>query len=375
MMDIRIIQDILAVFDHYGDTIRFDVDRFEEALNDQAPDLMDECYLIVLGVKTGLFDLMIFDEDIDCKGYVDYLKDILSLDEKEAIFTVSVLKTIIHEMGYYFEVPDLDELLRHCYEKQDLFQLNIIAKMYFQGFGVQQDYEKAFEIYCYLYGQGDDRGAYYLGYMYEHGYGVEKDIEKALMYYESRHDDLCCFRLGQFYLLGRYVDQDEEKAYDYLKDSHYIDAYFYKGLILERQRDYSGAFQAFYEGAQLFQADCLYQLALYFKRGLGVDRDFQKAYGYFEYAYYLLHEESAYQLAMMNFDGMVCQKDEQLALHYLHQATILYSQEACLTLARFYEFGYYVEKNIEKAMMYYQKANDIHDYTAQKIKENREEDE
>ena len=372
-MDVGIIQIVFDVFDQYGDIIRFDIERFEEALNDEAPNLMNECYLVVLGVKTGLFDAMIFDKEIDLKGYVDYVMDVLSLGEDEALFMVSILKTIVHEMGYYFAIPDMDQLLNQAYQRQDFHQLDVIAKTYFQGFGVQQDYEKSFEIYNFLYSQGDDRGAYYLGYMYEHGYGVEKNIEKAFMYYRSREDDLCYYQLGRFYMLGRYVSCDYEKAYEYLKSSHYAEAYFYRGLLLEQQRDYAGAFESYFEGAQLFQAECIYQLAMYLKRGLGVDRDMQEAYHYFKYAYYLLHGESAYQLALINFDGLVCKKDEQLALHYLHQATLLYSQEACLTLARFYEFGYYVEKNIQKSIMYYQKANDIHEYTRKRMKEDMEE--
>lgn len=54
-MDIRIIKVIIDVFNHYGDTIRFDYERFEEALNDEANDLLDECYLIVLGIENGSF--------------------------------------------------------------------------------------------------------------------------------------------------------------------------------------------------------------------------------------------------------------------------------------------------------------------------------
>ena len=34
-MNIRIIQVILDVFDHYGENIRFEEERFEEALNDE----------------------------------------------------------------------------------------------------------------------------------------------------------------------------------------------------------------------------------------------------------------------------------------------------------------------------------------------------
>ncbi len=373
-MDIRIIKVIIDVFNHYGDTIRFDYERFEEALNDEANDLLDECYLIVLGMKMSLFDAMIFDEDIDLRGYVSYLVDQANLSEDEALFMVAVFNTLIQEVGYYFEIPDIDVLLQDAYQRNDFEHLSIIARTYFLGFGVAQDYEKAFEIYSYLYGHGDDRGAYYLGYMYEHGYGVETDIEKALLYYESRQDDLTSFRLGIFYMFGQYVPQDYEKAYDYLSLSHYEEAYLYKGILLEMQREHAQAFLAYHEGAKLFQVECLYKAGLCLKLGLGVEINLKQASCYFQYAYYLLHGESAYELSMMYFDGLAVLKDEKKALKYLHQSASLYCQDACLALGQFYQLGRYVKRNDRKAKYYYQEAESIRQYTLQ-LHHQKQEDE
>ena len=43
----EIIKRPRGTIDYYGENIRFDIDRFEQALNDEAPDLIDECYLVV----------------------------------------------------------------------------------------------------------------------------------------------------------------------------------------------------------------------------------------------------------------------------------------------------------------------------------------
>ncbi|MFR6098748.1 tetratricopeptide repeat protein [Longibaculum muris] len=361
-MDIRIIQSVLDVFEHYGDTIRFDFDRFEEAMNDEAPDLLDECYLVVLGMKLGVFDAMVFDEDVDLRGYVDYLVNACELNEKEALFLVSVFEVLVDEVGYYFEIPNMDELLQDAYQRNDFEHLFVIGKTYFLGFGVTQDYEKAFEIYSYLYGHGDDRGAYYLGYMYEHGYGIEMDIEKALMYYENTSDDLTCLRLGLFYMLGKYVHKDLDKALSYFESSHEKEAYLYQGLLLEAKREHAQAFEAYLRGARLFQKDCLYKVGICLKLGLGVDVNMQEAHRYFEYAYDLLHEDGAYELAMMYFDGLTVKKDEKKAIHYLIQAAALNSLDANLALARFYELGRYVERNHRQSLYYYQKAQQINEY-------------
>lgn len=360
-MNIRIIEVILDVFDHYGEHIRYEEERLEEALNDEAPDLLDECYWIMCGFKTGIYDAMIFDEDIYRYGYVQYLIDKLAYKEKEAVFIVAVFEAVIASVGYYFEIPDVNGLLNDAYQRQDYSQLATIAKIYFLGFGVSQDYEKAFEIYSYLYGHGDDCGAYYLGFMYEHGYGVEQDIEKAMMYYHSRQDDFTDYRLGTFYMLGKYFERDVKKAYEHLSRSHFEEAYLYKGLLLEEQRDFAGAFEAYIEGAKLFQVECLYKSALCLRLGLGVDIDLQKAYQLLEYGYFFRHGECAYQLAMMSIDGIAVSKNQQKALIYLHQAAHFRSREACLLLGQFYEQGIYVKRNHQKSLSYYQLANEIYD--------------
>lgn len=355
-MDIKIIRSVLDVFEHYGDYIRFDIDRFEEAINDEAPDCVNECYLIVLGMKLGVFDAMIFDEEIEVKGYVQYLMEVVSLKEEEAVFMISAFQVLIEEMGYYFEIPHIQELLDSAYSRQDLRQLEVIAKTYFLGFGIEQDYEKSFEIYDYLYGQGYDRGAYYLGYMYEYGLGVEKNSEKALMFYSSHEDDLCLERMGL--LMMRNGDHDEE-ALDYFTRSHKDTSYYYQGMLLEEKREYALAFNAFLQGAHLYQKDCLYKVGYYFQLGLGVEMNLEKAYDYFKLGYDLLNGECAYALSMIHLDDILYPKDIPLALHYLQQATELGSLQACLTFARFYKAGCYVDKDMQKSLEYYQKANDI----------------
>ena len=81
-----------------------DLSGFEEALNDEAPDLLDECFWIIRGFQTGIYDAMIFDEDIYRNGYVKYLMENIECEEKEAIFIVAVFETVITEISYYFEI-------------------------------------------------------------------------------------------------------------------------------------------------------------------------------------------------------------------------------------------------------------------------------
>lgn len=360
-MNIKIIQTLLDVFRYYGESIRLDLERFENALNDEAPDLVDERYLVVQGLQSGIFEMMIFDDDYRRIKYIDYLKYVQNMNEEEALLTTIVFEICFQQYGYDFEIGNMDELLQRAYEQDNLHELYVIARAYFKGFGVKQDYEKSFQLFQYLYGQGDDRGAYYLGYMYEYGYGIEQDIEKAMMYYSSHEDDQCFLRMGTLYMLGKYVEQDNEIALEYLMKSHEQDAYLYSGILLEKQHLYSDAFQAYLKGTQLFQKDCLYKVAIYLYKGIGTQLNQEEAYRYFRYAYYCLHGESAYQLSMIFFDGVVVEKNIKQALTFLTQAAKLSNQEACFMLARFYGEGLYVDKNFELSRQYYQKANELSD--------------
>lgn len=358
-MDICIIKHVIDIFDRYGETLRFDEERFEEVLNETALHLMDECYLVVKGMKWGIFDAMIFDEDLNIADYVSFLTQQTSLSTREALFMTSVFSVLVDRVGYHFEIPDIEMFLQQAYQQHHLSHLLILAKTYLMGFGVKQDFEKAFEIFSYLDEQNVEESSYYLGYMYEHGFGIEQDVSKALDYYYQYELSLSCLRLGLFFMSGTYVLQDEEKALDYFARSHEKEAYLYRGMLLESRREYSAAFQSYFQGASVFQKECLYKVGLFLKLGLGVKRSSEEAYRYFEYGYFLLQEDCAYELAMMFFDGVAVKKDCQQALRYLKEAALLQSYEACLLLSQFYEWGRYVTKNHRQALAYYQQAHKI----------------
>ena len=71
--------------------------------------------------------------------YVDYLCQYASLKEEEALFMVSVYAHLIESIGYYFEIPDIENFLRQAYQEQNFSHLYVLARTYFLGFGVTQD--------------------------------------------------------------------------------------------------------------------------------------------------------------------------------------------------------------------------------------------
>ena len=58
-----------------------------------------------------------------------------------------------------------------------------LAYLYLTGKGVEQDYSKAFELYSKSAEQATPAAFYGLGYLYQYGCGVTADKEQALEYY------------------------------------------------------------------------------------------------------------------------------------------------------------------------------------------------
>jgi len=60
---------------------------------------------------------------------------------------------------------------------------HILGWCYYNGHGVEQDYEKAVEWYMLAAAQGDALAQNNLGICYENGFGVEQDYGKAIEWY------------------------------------------------------------------------------------------------------------------------------------------------------------------------------------------------
>ena len=81
---------------------------------------------------------------------------------------------------------------------------------YMNGDGVDQDYEKALQLFMEAYEAGSMKAARYVGMVYEQGLGVEQDYEKAAEYYAKGVEagDLTSgYYLGLLFKQGLGVEQ------------------------------------------------------------------------------------------------------------------------------------------------------------------------
>jgi tetratricopeptide (TPR) repeat protein len=113
-------------------------------------------------------------------------------------------------------------------EQRDAWTQNNLGDLYYYGYGVVQDYQKAAEWYRKAAEQGSASGQCNLGFMYTNGYGVTKDYSKAVEWYRKAAEQGNADgenNLGIMYENGYGVAKDRQKAMEWygkaVEQGHY----------------------------------------------------------------------------------------------------------------------------------------------------------
>jgi TPR repeat protein len=100
------------------------------------------------------------------------------------------------------------------------YACGLLASSYEHGFGVERDFERAFELNERGCSAGWARSCAQQGYFLERGMrAAEHPDEEAAQFYEEacdQEDPMGCHRLGVLLLEGRGVDRDPELAREFL---------------------------------------------------------------------------------------------------------------------------------------------------------------
>lgn len=360
-MNSRIIDVLVNYFKDIKQLLINNIDDFEDKINELAPDLMEECYLIVKAVRCGVYDMYLLTPLADKKLLIDFFIEKGEVSEEEAVFTLGVLEQTIESMSMQMSIMNLEDIKKNALEHNILFQIKMVALAYYEGEGVTQDYEEAFHLFEYLLKQGDYSVLSYLGYMYENGFGVEEDIVRAAEYYEQGSvisDQKCLYYLGMCYLNGKGRDRDENMALSCLKQCQMIDAYKALAKYYSDKAMHGEAFQYYCKAAYSFDRDALYKVGICYLDGIGTSKSISDAKKYLTYASYFNHRDAYCHLGIMMIEGIGFVKDMDKGLEYVRKAASMKCKDACLILGKFYEFGIHVEKDIYKASAYYSKFNE-----------------
>ncbi len=201
-----------------------------------------------------------------------------------------------------------------------------LAKKYFYGSDVEQDYAQAQMWYGLAAADGHSLAKYELGKMYLYGNGIEKDTE-----------------LGKEYCLDAYWDfrSSITKAYGFD-----VGVYIDQGSVIEE--GISGAKEAAY---------LMYCLGRMEHAGEGVDCNYEKAIQWYHLAADGGHVHSNYCLAKMHYGSEGVSQDYGNAKSYYETAAKGHDKYAYHALGKMYDTGTGVVQDFTKAADWFTRAS------------------
>ena len=258
------------------------------------------------------------------------------------------------------------EWYRKAAEQGDVIGQFYLGTMYEDGNGVAQDYGKAFEWYQKCADQGDADGQRKLGYFFDESLGVERDYGKAFEWYEKsakQGDSVGQYCLGTMYEDGHGVDQDYGKAFElYRKAAEQGNAYaqqrlgyfFEEGLGVGQ--DYGKAIEWYEKAAEQGIAYAQHKLGYFYGDGLGVDQDYGKAFEWFEKSAERGNATGQWLLGRMYEYGLGVDQNHGKAFELFEKSAEQGNATGLLWLGRMYEEGLGVEQDYGRAIEWYKKS-------------------
>lgn len=188
---------------------------------------------------------------------------------------------LFDDIDFYIDVEDWDEVLEWACEHQDSLNPEVVNKviecydhciaegypvaalnlgtMYYNGRGVEQDFQMAYAFYKIAADAGELRAICNCGYCFFYGRHQEVDYGEAYKYFSLGallHDDAnCLYKLGDMYLNGYGVERNEKYAF----------------LLYNRALRRAPADPDILADAQLRVGRCLV-------RGVGTERDVERGH-------------------------------------------------------------------------------------------------
>lgn len=115
--------------------------------------------------------------------------------------------------------------------------------------------------------------------------------------------------------------------------------------------------------------DALFELGIFYIRGVDITRDIPKAIHYFTLAAEQHHPKALYNLASLYLDGTIIEQDITQGLLYLEEAVALHYIPAQVAYAFLYVDGRIVQQDIEKAYTYLARARYNPNITPEELRE------
>jgi TPR repeat protein len=249
----------------------------------------------------------------------------------------------------------------------DATSISTLGWVYHTGFGVEQDYAKARELYEKAAEKGKPATAMTnLGWLYQHGQGVEQDYAKAHEWYEKAADkgeENAMANLGVLYAQGLGVEQDYVKARElFEKAADKGDPTGMNGLGWLYQngqgvtQDYAKARELFEKAADKDEENAMNSLGWLYQHGQGVEQDYAKAREWYEKAAAKDNVTAMNSLGWLYRNGHGVAQDYARAREWYEKAAEKGDVNAMVNLGVLYANGQGVEQDYVKAREWYEKA-------------------
>ncbi len=295
----------------------------------------------------------------------------------------------IFQSGYQTGVkgtPDYSrakDLFEKASAQNDALAQHYLARIYYEGKGIQHNYFKAFEFEKKAAENGLAEAQFWTGCMYEFGQGVNADINAANDWYKkasANGDVRGTYNLGFNYWNGVGVGNDYVTAFELFNrvvekgqsfTNEYLDSLCYLGcaynLGLGTKQDYSKALEWYKKAADLGQKSAQHNLAIMYENGQGVKQDYAKAFEWYQKSAAQGNADSQCNIGFLYENGRGVKQSDKKAFEWYKKS----SENGCATAQRnlglMYENGKGCEKSFSEARNWYQKAADQGDSTAQHI--------
>ncbi|ENF8750568.1 SEL1-like repeat protein [Vibrio fluvialis] len=204
-----------------------------------------------------------------------------------------------------------------------------LGRYYLYGIGTEKDTDKAFELLSKV-AKGNKYAAYNLAGMYFNGNGVNHDYQKSFDWYSV-------------------ASKSDHAASDYFIAQHY-----YKGL--GRDKNLTQAYKWYLQSAEKGDVDAQFRLGWMLSNGEGTSANSRAAFKWYKKAAEQGHAAAQNNLGVMYSEGDGVEKDEYQAFKWYEKAARQGDDVAQNNLGARYEFGNGVSQSNQLAAFWYAKS-------------------
>ena len=237
-----------------------------------------------------------------------------NLDESLKCYKANVelhLKTDPRLKSAEYYKKNAAKRLKRAAENYGNFDVLAVGIMYLNGYGVEQNFDKAREYFEKAAALKAHYANYFLGELYETGLGVAQNLETARKFYK-----LAAALLNESVASSFILEQFYRSLYDWRLDAANLgnsDCMWKIGMMYEKgqyvEQNISKALEWYKKSAALGNSEAMRIIGYLYEHGEGVPQDYQKAVEWYEKAVELKNTYALNQLSKMYREGKGVEKN------------------------------------------------------------------